>query len=172
MGRNVEIKARVRDPRAVRRAAEQLADGGPRELIQEDTFYPCQDARLKLRKLGEGIGELIWYSRPDAEGPKESRYERIPTDAPDQLRDLLARALGVRGVVRKHRTLLMSGRTRIHLDVVEGLGDFMELEVVLADGETLEDGEREAQALMRQLGIEPGDLLRGAYLDMLETRGS
>ena len=168
MGRNVEIKARVRDPGAVRRAAEQLADDGPLELVQEDTFFPCPDARLKLRKLGEAEGELIWYSRPDAEGPKESKYERFPTEAPDHLRDLLARALGVRGIVRKRRTLLMSGRTRIHLDAVEGLGDYMELEVVLADGETLRDGEREARNLMRQLGIEDRDLLEGAYIDLLE----
>ena len=167
MGRNVEIKARVRDPLAIRRAAEQLADDGPHELIQEDTFFPCPDARLKLRKLGEEIGELIWYSRPDAEGPKESRYERYPTEAPDHLRDVLARALGVRGVVRKRRLLLMAGRTRIHLDAVEGLGDFMELEVVLTGGETLQDGEREARALMQQLGIEESDLIEGAYIDLL-----
>ena len=80
---------------------------------------------------------------------------------------VLAAALPVRGVVRKRRELLLCGRTRIHLDRVEGLGEFLELEVVLAEGEDLAAGEAEARALMARLEVDPGDLVTGAYMDLL-----
>jgi adenylate cyclase len=69
--------------------------------------------------------------------------------------------------VRKHRTLYLAGRSRIHLDRVEGLGDFVEIEVVLADEDDVEDGVREAHALMASLGIDPSRLVAGAYVDLL-----
>jgi predicted adenylyl cyclase CyaB len=69
--------------------------------------------------------------------------------------------------VRKQRTLFLAGRTRIHLDRVEGLGDFLELEVVLAEGEPADAGVREARALMHALGVESSQLVEGAYVDLL-----
>ncbi len=79
----------------------------------------------------------------------------------------LSAALGIRAIVRKRRTLYMAGQTRIHLDEVEGLGDFVELEVVLLDGQTTEDGTAIADSLMRALAISPNDLTPGAYADLL-----
>ena len=76
-------------------------------------------------------------------------------------------ALGVTGRVKKKRLLYMYGVTRIHVDEVEGLGDFVELEVVLGDTETVESGQHVADDLMIRLEIEKGDLLDGAYVDML-----
>ncbi len=61
----------------------------------------------------------------------------------------------------------MAGRTRIHLDEVEGLGDFMELEVVLREGERTEDGVREAEALMAKLQVQTSQLIDRAYVDLL-----
>ena len=63
--------------------------------------------------------------------------------------------------------LYLAGRTRIHLDAVEGLGEFLELEVVLRDGESAEDGVAEARRIMAALGIGPGHLVEGAYVDHL-----
>ncbi len=165
MGRNVEIKARAADLEAVERRARRVADEGPVVLLQEDTFFRCAEGRLKLRKFNDLSGELIAYSRPDAEGPKASQYAIQRTEDPDGLRDLLAGSLGVRGVVRKRRILYLVGRTRVHLDRVEGLGDFVELEVVLGPGATVEEGTREARALMETLGIH--ELVSGAYIDLL-----
>jgi len=76
-------------------------------------------------------------------------------------------AYGQAGRVRKHRTLFLAGRTRIHLDKVEGLGDFLELEVVLEEGESAEKGVQEAHGLMAKLGIEPSQLIEDAYVDLL-----
>ena len=61
----------------------------------------------------------------------------------------------------------MAGRTRIHLDRVEGLGDFMELEVVMQEGEDDLVGMQQAQDLMKALGLETAPRIRGAYRDLL-----
>ncbi len=69
--------------------------------------------------------------------------------------------------MQKKRTLLLVGRTRIHLDQVQGLGHFLELEVVLEEDEPLEAGMQEANDIMAQLEVEPSQLIEGAYLDLL-----
>jgi adenylate cyclase class IV len=74
----------------------------------------------------------------------------------------------VRGQVRTRREVFIVGRTRVHLDEVERLGSFVELEVVLEDGEPSQAGEADAQALMRALGLAPGALVPDAYIDLLE----
>ena len=167
MPRNVEIKARVRRPAELHRRAANLADGPPTLIRQRDTFYAAARGRLKLRDFGDGHGELIAYERPDREGPKTSSYLIAPTEDPAALHAALAAALGVRGVVVKERTLLLSGRTRIHLDRVEGLGEFLELEVVLAADEDEAVGRAEAEDLMARLGVAAADLIDRAYIDLL-----
>lgn len=168
MATNVEIKARVVDWPAVNRRAEAISDA-PREVIeQEDVFFHTRSGRLKLRFLAPDRGELIFYERPDSAGPKASRYEIATTSDPHSLRRVLAAALGERGAVRKTRWLYLVDRTRIHLDRVEGLGDFMELEVVMEPGEPAAEGDRIANDLMSRLGISPSDLIEGAYIDLLE----
>ncbi|MEN8007424.1 MAG: class IV adenylate cyclase [Candidatus Krumholzibacteriota bacterium] len=168
MPANIEIKARVADPESLLAKAEKLTDTEPETILQTDTFFNVETGRLKIREFADGTGELISYHRPDAEGPKTSSYSLAPTPDAGALRDTLAAALPVRGVVRKTRLLLLAGRTRIHLDEVEGLGSFMELEVVLKDGDDPREGETEAADLMEKLGVTPADLVRGAYIDMLE----
>ena len=167
MPTNIEIKARVRDWDRTRRAAEALADR-PLEIIdQHDTFFACHTGRLKLREFSATRGELIAYEREDVAGTKASRYRISSTSEPAQLRDVLQRALGLAGLVKKRRYLYLHGPTRIHLDDVEGLGKFLELEVVLASGEDEARGEAIARELMQTLGVESEDLLAGAYVDLI-----
>jgi len=165
--RNIEIKARIESVEALVPLASALANEGPIEIEQDDTFFRCEAGRLKLRAFSGSSGELIYYRRADQHGPKESFYLRTPTSAPDVLRESLSLAYGQAGRVRKHRTLFLVGRTRIHLDRVKGLGHFLELEVVLADGEPSEGGVREAHELMKKLGIQPSQLIEGAYVDLM-----
>jgi len=167
MARNIEIKARVADLEALGARAAAIADSGPTFIAQDDTFFRCDNGRLKLRAFDDGTGELIFYRRADAGGPKESFYVRSPTASPDTLREALELAHGQAGRVRKLRALYLVGRTRVHLDRVAGLGDFMELEVVLADGDAAEGGVLEAHALMERLGIAADSLVEGAYVDLL-----
>jgi len=170
MARNVEVKAHIDSVEAVLPRARALADGPEQRIEQDDTFFACAHGRLKLRDFGDGRGELIHYQRTDAEGPKLSDYVRAPTSDPAALRDALSRAQGVIGRVRKTRWLLLVGATRVHLDRVEGLGDFTELEVVLREGQSEAEGEAIAEALMLQLGVRDDQRLAGAYLDLLRTR--
>ncbi len=170
MPTNVEIKARVPDPEAMKHRIEALADGPAETFFQEDTFFRVTTGRLKLRLVPSGRGELIYYERDDSSGPRPSQYELARTDEPGNLLRVLALGLGVRGVVHKTRLLYRRGRTRIHLDEVEGLGSYLELEVEMGPGEEKEAGEAIARALMARLGISERDLVTGAYVDLLEER--
>jgi predicted adenylyl cyclase CyaB len=167
MMRNIEIKARIAGVAALQPLAAGLADSGPTIIEQDDTFFACPHGRLKLRDQFDAGAELIFYQRADQGGPKESAYLRVPVADPDALREMLRLAHGLTGRVRKRRVLFLVGRTRIHLDAVEGLGEFLELEVVLRDGEAAEQGIVEAGRIMAQLGVTPQQLIPGAYVDLL-----
>lgn len=167
MPRNVEIKARVQNLAVVRAVAEQLAGAPATILQQEDTFFHVPSGRLKLRVLGPDQAQLIYYDRPDQSGPKTSNYLLAPVQDAPALRAVLAATLGIRGTVRKTRWLYMVGRTRVHLDEVEGLGSFLELEVMLEPDEDEEAGRRTAHDLMRSLCVKPEDLIDGAYMDLM-----
>lgn len=172
MARNVEIKARVADPESVRERAAALATGGPEFLEQSDVYFQVPTGRLKLRIFGAGAqpaSELIQYQRSDALDPEVSTYQRVPSEVPAELRAALAAALGERVVVRKKRTVYLVGRTRIHLDEVDQLGSFLELEVVLEEDEAQQNGEAEAARLMQQLGVTSTDLIDVGYADLLEA---
>ena len=170
MGRNVEIKARVHDRESCIRRARLLADRPPQVDGQEDVFFPCPAGRLKLRILSPEEGYLIFYERPDVAGPKTSRYSIVPTSEPERTLRILKSAYGIRAVVRKTRHLFVSGRTRIHIDSVENLGDFLELEVVLEEAEDEAQAESEARSLMRALKVDESSLIEAAYVDLLEAQ--
>lgn len=167
MARNIEIKARLADPAGVAARALALAGGAPpQRLEQDDSFFHAPHGRLKLRGMPDGA-ELIAYRRADATGARLSEYWRSPVPDPDSMREGLSQVLGLAGRVRKTRLLFLVGRTRIHVDRVEGLGDFLELEVVLRDDESLADGEAEAAALLQALQVPREAEVAGAYRDLL-----
>ncbi|XP_043239963.1 uncharacterized protein LOC122390761 isoform X2 [Amphibalanus amphitrite] len=170
--RNVEIKARVRDLERTRQLAAQLSGSDGQQLDMRDTFFPAAHGRLKLREQTGAPNRLIFYDRPDTTGPKLSDYKLANLgEEVGPLREVLAAALGVRGDVEKRRYLYLVGQTRVHVDRVTGLGDFVELEVCLTDVQTAEDGQAVAERLMEQLGVAPDDLIDCAYMDMLLKKG-
>ena len=167
MARNVELKAKIEQIEALVPTITSLAETGPFELSQHDTFFNCSTGKLKLRAFSPSSGELIFYQRPQLNGPKLSLYHISPTKDPDSLRNTLALAYGILGTVQKLRTLYLLGNTRIHLDRVDGLGDFLELEVVLANNQSISSGESIALELMARIGILPGQLVSDSYLELL-----
>lgn len=167
-GRNIEIKARVNNPGLLFKKALKIADTVPEIIYQKDTFFNCSGGRLKLREFPSGKGELIFYERANTSGPKLSEYIRYETDDPKKLFAALTRSNGTLGRINKKRTLLLIGQTRVHIDEVEDLGHFMELEVVLDEHESVDSGEKIAAELMRKLGISEKDLLETAYIDMIK----
>ncbi|MFH0778725.1 MAG: class IV adenylate cyclase [Candidatus Eisenbacteria bacterium] len=142
MPANIEIKARARDFQRQRKIAERISETPGVEFTQEDVFFNTPEGRLKLRLFADGTGELIFYTRADEAGPRVSHYLRCGFRSPQSVREMLASSAGVRGTVRKTRTLYKVGNTRIHFDRVEGLGDFIELEFVMGSSLAGEDGTR------------------------------
>ncbi len=169
MPSNVEIKAHLRDRVAVERRLRALGARGPQELAQHDSFYAAPHGRLKLRRIAGQGAELIFYQRPDAPGPKVSEYSLCLVPDAQALDRVLRGALGGLGELRKRRTLYLLGATRVHLDQVEGLGDFLELEVVLGAADTAAEGQARAHELLEALGVAREDLVVGAYLDLVSA---
>lgn len=168
MAVNIEIKAYARDYDQQMKLAEDLCTGRKQTIEQVDTFFDVSKGRFKLRKLDSTHGQLVFYTRPDSPGPKRSEYFIFDTDNPDELNIVLSKAIGVRGVVRKVRTLLIIDQTRIHFDEVDGLGKFIELEVVLSEDQPEKQGHMIAEELLLKLNIQEDDLIEGAYIDLVD----
>jgi predicted adenylyl cyclase CyaB len=167
MPANIEVKAALHNRATALATAARLADSGPETFHQEDVFFRCDGARLKLRIFDPSHGELIRYQRETIPGARCSRYSIASTTDPQILLDILTKTLGVIGSVKKTRTLYLAGQTRIHIDQVEGLGDFLELEVVLRPGQSESEGREIASGFLRVFGIGQQQLIGEAYIDLL-----
>jgi adenylate cyclase class 2 len=165
---NIELKAPDPDPAASERACRALAatDGGL--LAQRDTYFAVERGLLKLREdTAAGTGELIFYLRARENGLRASAYWRAPAVEPEAWRALLAAAHGVSGVVTKRRRLFLYRNVRIHLDDVEGLGSFVELESVLAEpGAESPDEARALRDVVAALGLAGRETIAGGYLEL------
>jgi predicted adenylyl cyclase CyaB len=164
--RNLELKVRLVDPKAAFARARELGAELWGDLRQTDTYFAVPSGRLKLRETAGFQAELIYYERDESAATRASDYETARSGDGAALRELLGHALGVLAVVRKRRTLLLMDTTRIHLDNVESLGDFLEIEVPVKDGE--EDAAKQRfEALVAGLGYGPADSIRASYLDLV-----
>jgi adenylate cyclase class IV len=170
MPQNVEIKARANDFEVQALLAEKMSDSPPETLIQLDTFFKVEHGRLKLREFPDSPAQLIFYQRSDVSGPKLSDYQITESQDPEGLKRILSDAYTIIATVTKTRRLMINGRTRIHIDKVEGLGNFIELEVVLCEGESIADGQSEAKQIMDSLQIREQDLLAQAYVDLILSK--
>jgi|tagenome__1003787_1003787.scaffolds.fasta_scaffold20979084_2 homotetrameric cytidine deaminase len=165
--RNVELKARDPHPERSLERARALGAEDRGELRQRDTYFNAPRGRLKLREQEPGRAELIAYERADAAEARESRYRIAPVEDAAPLREALDAALGMTVVVEKRRHLLLYEGVRIHLDRVEGLGDFVELEGVADDASDLTREAELVDRLKAELAIEDGAIEATGYADML-----
>lgn len=170
MPSNIEIKVILRDRTAAESIAAGLSGGKPLILQQVDVFFRSPDGRLKLRNLKPDSGELIRYERANLPEVRPSHYAIARTPDPEILLDILTKAMGQAGTVKKTRHVYLVGQTRVHIDAVEELGDFLELEVVLRPGQSETEGRQIALELLAKFSIEKGDLLADAYVDLIEAR--
>ncbi|MCF7804063.1 MAG: class IV adenylate cyclase [Candidatus Marinimicrobia bacterium] len=170
MPSNIEIKAHIRDTGSLERKLRELVGDPVSKFTQKDTFFNAPYGRLKLRESPDSPPELIYYERDDTPDPTESRYNRMALSEMNYFAEILSASLGIRGVVEKKRKLYQYKNTRIHLDTVEDLGTFVELEVELTDNLSREEGHQMASQLMASLGIQETDLIDKAYIDLLEER--
>lgn len=165
---NVELKARDSEPDATAARCHALGAEDRGVLVQRDTYFAGRDGRLKLREQGEDGSELIAYRRPDSREPEGSTYVRAAAGEPELLREALEAALGTIVVVSKRRRLFIWENVRIHLDDVDGLGTFLELEAIVApDGSDLVAAREKVQRLRAELAIPDGSLISVGYSDLL-----
>ena len=165
---NLEIKARCADLDRARERAERVATECIGVDHQVDTYFVTRSGRLKLRESSLSGGQLVPYLRPDAVGPRRSEYRVLPVEDPASLKALLSEILGVHRVVEKRREILLYENVRIHLDRVEGLGTFVELEAVFGgDARDEAEQQRKVELLMKELDLAPGDLIATSYEALL-----
>jgi homotetrameric cytidine deaminase len=165
--RNIEIKARDRDPQRTLELALGLGASDEGVIGQRDTYFTRARGRLKLREQEPGEDELIEYGRVEERGARTSSYRRVPVGSAAALREALDAALGTLVVVAKRRRLLLLDNVRIHLDDVEGLGSFIELEAVASPESDLEAEHDQVARLRGQLEIDDDALVGESYSDLL-----
>jgi len=165
---NVEMKARDPDPEGTLARCLALGAVDAGVLAQRDTYFMARRGRLKLR-VEEGAlgGELIAYRRDDAREAVESGYVLAPVAAPEELAEALDAGLGTVVIVSKRRRLFLWEGVRIHLDEVEELGSFVELEAVLPDAGDVATARDKLTRLRASLGIADEALVSVGYADLL-----
>jgi homotetrameric cytidine deaminase len=165
--RNVELKSRDLDPARTLALALALGATDEGEIRQTDTYFGGSRARVKLREQTPGDDELIAYRRPDDGDARVSEYLRVAVPDAAALREALDTAYGTRVVVAKRRRLLLWENVRIHLDEVEGLGSYMELEALAPQEADLEPAREKVARLRKELQIDDANLVPGSYSDLL-----
>jgi adenylate cyclase class 2 len=166
MARNIELKAHDPDPARSLQLSLELGATEEGWLQQLDTYFRVEHGRLKLREQ-DGAAELIQYQRADEAIERASKYQIVPIQDPDGLKDALAAALGILVAVEKSRHLLLWRNVRIHLDEVPGLGNFIELEAVADPASDLSREYENIAELREALGITDGRILAAGYSDEL-----
>jgi adenylate cyclase, class 2 len=166
---NLEIKARHADLGAAERKARELGAALIGVDDQTDVYFNTRSGRLKLRMSSLAGAHLVPYVRPDERGPKESLYELLPVADGAKCERLFAELLGERLRVVKRRTVYIWENVRIHLDEVERLGTFLELEAVFDRSLTTAADQREnVERLLEHFGVRDEELVDVSYSDLLE----
>jgi adenylate cyclase class 2 len=164
---NVEIKACCKDPEKVREVLRAAGADFKGTDNQTDTYYKVSRGRLKLRQ-GTIENALIFYQRPDQAGPKRADVSLYRTNPQSDLAQVLGGAMEILVVVKKQREIYFLDNVKFHIDSVEGLGRFVEIEAIDIEGSLgVEKLRHQCEYYMKQFGIRPTDLVDCSYSDML-----
>lgn len=165
---NIEIKAKCFHPEKVE--AFLLSNGARFVGLdhQVDTYFQVPSGRLKLRQ-GNIENSLIFYHRPDQQGPKQSDFSLAKVNEGEAMKAVLSKALGIKTVVDKQRKIFFIQNVKFHLDTVPGLGSFVEIEAGnLTDAsKTIDDLKLQCDDYMKAFDIQETDLIHHSYSDML-----
>ena len=168
--KNIEIKLRLFNFQKVKSLLKKI--GGKEEgvLKQTDTYFNCQNGRLKLREINNRNFELISYQRAEIKGPKISDIKILELDKHQVMviKNILIKALGIKIIVKKERNLWIYKHTRIHFDRVSKLGKFLELETVMRDID-YERAKKEHQKIINLLNICQYKRISKSYSDLVES---
>ncbi|MGC2289581.1 MAG: class IV adenylate cyclase [Thermoplasmata archaeon] len=170
--RLVELKAHVDSPAHVDGQLRGLGAVHVSSLYQRDVYFAGVQGRLKLRFQRPGRDQLVHYDREDRASTKESQVQLSVLPPDHGLEDVLSRALGVLVVVTKQREVFEWDGTRVHLDSVEGLGNFLEFERVVSSDAAAREAHARLSAMLSKLGLGRDALRAGSYSDLLRSRAS
>jgi len=163
---NLEAKFKLDDLERARKQAEAIKYQFKATLVQRDTFFRVTEGKLKLREEESGAW-MIFYGRRDSRDLKLSSYEIVSIAEPEKTREMLTQALGTIATVRKTRILMMRDHVRLHLDRVDDLGEFGEIEAVLGEHGDPEASRPAVDELLRVLNINRENLIAESYFEML-----
>lgn len=164
--KNLEFKANCDSLDVLRQHLTNLEAKHRRTMKQLDTYFNVPQGRLKLREINTDEAELIYYERSDLAESRYSNYQICDIPEPAAFKQIATMAWGVKGVIEKQRELWLFGDTRIHLDEVTDLGQFVELETVIRN-QTEAEAQAEHQLVKDALGIKEEDLISISYSDLV-----
>ena len=164
---NVEIKARCSDPEKVRNILKEQGAEYKGLDHQIDTYFNVSHGRLKLRE-GNIENALIFYERSNQEGPKDSKVVLYSSQPGSNLKAALMGACGALIVVDKVRHIYFMDNVKFHVDLVESLGSFCEIEAIDKNGNMGRSRLlQQCNDYMKILGIHQTDLISYSYSDLL-----
>jgi len=168
----IELKAKVENHDSVRERLGRLKAYHAGTFRQIDTYFYVPKGMLKLRQIeGKGEAELIYYEREETDGPKESKVFIVRILKPETFRTFFEKVLKKKVTVGKRREIYRYRGTQIHLDAVDILGNFVELErEIRGSGKDAHEAQKILEAMMAELGVEKRDLIKGSYSDLLSLR--
>lgn len=164
---NIEIKARCTEPEKIRKLL--IGRGADFKGVdnQTDTYYKVPKGRLKLRQ-GNIENSLIFYKRPDQAGPKQADVRLFMLDKESALSEVMSSALEVLVLVKKKREIYLLENVKFHIDEVDSLGSFVEIEAIDAQGRIgTEKLTQQCAEYVQLLGITKDKLVSNSYSDML-----
>lgn len=164
---NIEIKARCKNLDRIRHILNQNNAVFKGLDHQIDTYFNCQNGRLKLRE-GNIEHHLIHYDREDKAMSKRSLVTLYRPQPDSALKDILTKSLGILVVVDKKREIYFIDNVKFHLDTVIGLGSFVEIEAIDNTGDIGQQKLRQqCEDNIKLFGIQSDDLIEFSYSDML-----
>ena len=164
---NIEIKAICKDQNKIREIL--ISNNADFKGIdhQIDTYFKVNFGRLKLRE-GDIENHLIFYDRENVSGPKGSRVILFDYDQGSYLKEILLKSLGQLVVVEKKREIFYIHNVKFHLDSVENLGTFVEIEATDKDRDIGKEKLLEqCNHYLKLFDIKEEDLLADSYSDLL-----
>jgi predicted adenylyl cyclase CyaB len=164
---NIEIKARTSGKDKIREILKSLGAEFKGVDHQVDTYFRVNKGRLKLRE-GNIENHLIYYTRADVAGPKKSTVLLNKNTPGSNLKQILLLSLDILATVDKQREIYFIDNVKFHLDEVNGLGNFVEIEAIDVRGACREEELFEqCSYYVRLFGLNEEELVRVSYCDLL-----
>lgn len=164
---NIEIKAKCSNLNKIRRILQAKSAKLQGKDHQIDTYFKIRKGRLKLRE-GNIENFLIHYQRKDQKGPKQSKVTLFKTLPDPSLKEILIKSLDILVVVNKQREIYFIDNVKFHIDEVEKLGSFVEIEAIDKDGSIGKEKLLEqCRQYMELFGIKKAELISESYSGLL-----